>query len=550
MYGGYDIFQLDGKQVVAEDRMGGKRWGTADFEVYRAKLIARKTNPRYPSSFSGIAPPTFNLPEIPGAARYRFTLDATKARHPGNYTSVATNYRPDFGTYSVEAPVRHAVPPELWQRAPFTGPVVGGRGFPKLTIQALDAGGENVGEAVSLTLARMPAFQGPYFKALPRTCRDAALLSARWMCDNPVNTSLRLNHGSFRWWPDGADGQLWYWTFSGLYAGLALAQTSPDPAERQYGLDLAITVGEVWLRNVSLGYLGDTYKGWAFDQWVYGTCWLDLYRLTGDPRWRDLVLEHAKRLCAKQLPSGTWGETWPENGAVSVDAKTGLPQIISIQGPSMQQWDPASLLYYLGRIRKELKTDDFRAAEDKAWQWLVDNSIARFDWRKQGPRESTAHKQPWLTTPDCALQCYEYLALDLPGRKADPTLMEDLLRWSEERGVDWRRQVHSTQVFPCMTATAIAGERDQQLRLARACARQAQRTGSALWKAKAEALAGAMLTAQFPTTGQIPTNPNVDATLKMYPGYCGPGSGDGGCKGEYATMVLLDLMELWEPAKP
>ena len=351
------------------------------------------------------------------------------------------------------------------------------------------------------------------------------------MCDNPVNTHFRLNHGSFRYWPDEGDGQIWYWTYSGFYAGLVLAQTSPDPAERQYGLDLAMTVGEMWLRNFSLGYLCDTYKGWVFDQWVPGACWLDLYRLTGDPRWRDLVLEHAKRICAKQLPSGTWCDTSPENGNVPLDAKTGLPQIISIQGPSMQQWDPSSLLYYLGRVRKELKIDDFRATEDKAWQWLVDNSIARFDWRRQGPGESTAHKQPWETIPDCALHCYEYLALDLPGRKADPELMEDLLRWCEERAVDWRRQAHPTQVFPYV---GTLKNNDTQLRLARACARQAQRTGSALWKAKAQALAGAMLTAQCPTAGQIPR---------------ASGFGPGGYRGEYATMALLDLAELWEPAK-
>jgi hypothetical protein len=209
---------------------------------------------------------------------------------------------------------------------------------------------------------------------------------------------------------------------------------------------------------------------------------------------------------------------------------------MSLQGPTMQQWDPSSTLYYLGRIRKELKTDDFRAAEDKAWQWLQENSIARFDWRRQGPSESTQHKQPWSTITDSALHCYEYLALDLPDRKADPALMEDLLHWCEERSVDWRRQVHPTAVVPVST-----GANDPQLRLARACARQAQRTGSALWKAKAEALAGAMLTAQFPTTGQIP--PAADL---RHPS----GGGAAGQRGEYGTMALFDLAELWEPVKP
>lgn len=170
------------------------------------------------------------------------------------------------------------------------------------------------------------------------------------------------------------------------------------------------------------------------------------------------------------------------------------------------------------------------------------------NWVGPGPHASEDHTQPWRTIPDCGLHCYEYLALDLPGRKADPALMEDLLRWCEERNVDWRRQVHPTQVFPRILF--LEKNRDTQLRLASACARQAQRTGSSLWKAKAEALAGAMLTAQFATTGQVPHVPDVNATLVFGPGYSGPGSGDGGNRGAYATLALLDLAELWEPAKP
>jgi hypothetical protein len=157
---------------------------------------------------------------------------------------------------------------------------------------------------------------------------------------------------------------------------------------------------------------------------------------------------------------------------------------------------------------------------------------------------------PWATIPDYALHGFEYLALDLPGREKDVALMTDLLRWCEERAVDWRRQVHPTQVSPRILLTTW--NRDTQLRLARACARQAQRTGSALWKAKAEALAGTMLTAQFPTTGQIPQIPDLGVGLKYDQSihYCGPGSGDGGNRGEFATMALLDLAELWEAAKP
>ena len=34
------------------------------------------------------------------------------------------------------------------------------------------------------------------------------------------------------------------------------------------------------------------------------------------------------------------------------------------------------------------------AAKAKAWHWLMEHSIARFDWRKQGLHASEDHKQP------------------------------------------------------------------------------------------------------------------------------------------------------------
>ncbi len=94
------------------------------------------------------------------------------------------------------------------------------------------------------------------------------------------------------------------------------------------------------------------------------------------------------------------------------------------------------------------------------------------------------------------------------------------------RGSCARLKCEPYQVFPRILF--LEKNRDRQLRLASACARQARRTGSSLWKAKA----GAVLTAQFATTGQVPHVSDVNATLVFGPGYSGPGSGDGGNRGE------------------
>jgi hypothetical protein len=192
----------------------------------------------------------------------------------------------------------------------------------------------------------------------------------------------------------------------------------------------------------------------------------------------------------------------------------------------------------LGRVRKELKTDEFRPVEDKTWKWLQENSIARFDWRKQGPMESSHTNLPWPTVADYALHCFEYLALDLPGRETDRALMTDLLRWCEDRAVDWGRISRGGVVVP-----QASGFNDVTPRLALAYARLAERTKDPLQRAKAEALAHAALVAQNPVSGQVVTRWNFE-TVPWW-----QGAGDGGFRFEYGGMALFRLTRLWEGTK-
>jgi len=90
------------------------------------------------------------------------------------------------------------------------------------------------------------------------------------------------------------------------------------------------------------------------------------------------------------------------------------------------------------------------------------------------------------------------------------------------------------------------GLNDTHLRLALAYAVLANRTGSRLHRAKAEALANAALVAQNPLSGQIPFDLSVDSSLRPWGG---PGFGDGGNRQEYGTLALMRLAQLWEPAK-
>jgi hypothetical protein len=395
---------------------------------------------------------------------------------------------------------------------------------------------------VSVGFQLRSPFVGPYHEP-PRSWRQAALMHGRWMRDNPRNSSARAVAVEGDCTGSGGDGQLWYITYSALYGAQIVYELTDNAEERADALIMMREVGDWWGVNFAYNYIPDTYQGWVFDQHVYGSAFLDLYRLTGDKKYADAARLLAERLVAKQMPNGNWTEVEPGDGRVAHDPATGLYFWF---GKYADRWpadiDPSSLLYFLGRVRLELKTDEFKAAEEKCWRWLVDNSIARFDWRKQGPAESSHLGMPWATIPDYALHAFEYLALDLPGREKDVALMTDLLRWCEDRAVDWQRKEDKLLVYPRLIRgqdRAFPPQNGATGRLALAYARLAALTNSKLYRAKAEALAGSLVVAQNPVTGQIQDNRlSLDPALS--------GSGDGGERGEFTGKALLRLAQMWE----
>ncbi len=51
------------------------------------------------------------------------------------------------------------------------------------------------------------------------------------------------------------------------------------------------------------------------------------------------------------------------------------------------------MLWFLGRVRTELKTDAFRECEDRAYRWVMDCNVKEFFWRDQG------HHSPCMVPP-------------------------------------------------------------------------------------------------------------------------------------------------------
>ena len=520
--GACSIYPVDGKNMVWFTKaIPGVGWSFHEMpleDFWNAHPLPRSG----PSAF--IAAPSLNLAPIPGAERYRLTAYPNEGQKSKAIASV-----------EVEQPWKPLV--ELWRALP-----AGDQRW-DLAIEGLNAQGSAVpgSGVVRLAIKRKLPFQGPYSTS-PRSYREGALKLARWIRDNPRFTDMRGLAGE----PVDAgpgDAQTWLISFGALYAGQVLYQLSPDPVERADALELSLNVADVWRECCRLNVMPDVYQTATGDMFHYGIAWMDMYRLSGDPVFRDLALHLAQKFAQRQEANGVWGPIYPATGKVSRDEKTGRPVVITAHLPGLMEYDPSSTLYFLGRLRKELKVDDFVPTEARAWAWMEANSIARFDWRREGPGESTQHRMPSPTVADCALRCFDYLDLDLPDRPADVALMTDLLRWCEDRHVDWSRKDGSSLVYPRMF-----GRKDEHMRLADAYARLADRTKNALHRAKAEALATAALVAQNAVSGQLgvgiypsPQLLNKSADLQ--------GTGDGGLRGEYSVLSLMRLAQMWEQEK-
>jgi len=524
--GGVSVFYKDGQKMVQKFKE------VMPYDEYRQKAKAGN----WPSGgpFNCIAAPSFNIAPIAGAVRYRLSVRTSDGNGKNQQE------------YSFEAAQPWVPLSPVWDKVVFKPDDPEQNRRWSLTVVGLDADGKNVGTPVTQAIPLRSSFAGPYHEQ-QRSYRQAALMHGRWMRDNLRNADARQIIGTGDYTGSAGDGQLWYITYSAFYGAQIVYELTDNAEERSDALRMLREVGDWWEKNFKHNYLPDTYQVWVFDQHVYGSAWLDLYRITGDRKYANAAQLLAQRLVAKQLPNGNWTGVEPGDGHVGYDQTTGLYFWSGIYAPAFPaDIDPSSLLYFLGRVRAELKTDEFKTNEEKCWRWLLDNSIARFDWRKHGPCESSNVRMPWATIPDYALHCFEYLALDLPGREKDVALMTDLLRWCEDRAVDWQRKEDKLLVYPRFVPPSdrITPSQNGAIgRLALAYARLAALTGDKLHRAKAEALAGAILVAQNPVTGQIyDNNLSIDPVIS--------GAGDGGNRGEFTGKALMRLAQLWEARQP
>jgi len=392
----------------------------------------------------------------------------------------------------------------------------------RLEIQGIGADGKELGPRPwSTGFVKVATFQGPYFSGPARPYKDAALALARWTSDHPTLGFLR-GHGIYSPPGQGDNGGSQILT-GAISTGLVRYRLATDPNEREAGLMLAIETGDHMRAGcLSRGGMPKCYKGGIANTHLFGTAFLDLYAATGDARWKEAAEMVAKAYARLQLPNGTWAEVSEDGRTSTNDSSTLKPAVPhhqpildaglvpGIHGPHLLEYDCSEVLWFLGRLRTELKTDAFRDCEDKAYRWVMDHSVKEFFWRDQG------HHSPCMVPPFhykgrppsyFALYLLEYA----PADRRDLNLAAELMRFCETRHMDWSRP--DPAAVRALTPNLVSGNEREVgspiwlgSRFALAWAQLGRHTGNRLHAEKARAMMDAITHAQQPVTGNVGLN--------------------------------------------
>jgi hypothetical protein len=472
---------------------------------------------------SVIYPPCFDLEETTGAAKYRFEI-----KRPGSADKTFTfeagkPWRP-------LAPVWKEMPPGGWTLTvtaldgagkPLPGPMRMGVGSKPISDGEYTAPTRAIVEVGSIVFEKRPSFAGPY-NTPPRSWTAAALLAAGWdhgygPMDNYNWFSSKRGLGSSHWMRTGGEGTFQHET---VWSELAIRALSDDPWQRLQAEELT----RLWFEAFRLHQQSVVEKGFFHYYGGFSPCthWhaemmLDTLQQTGDPVWTRQILDYAKALVSLQNPSGTFRyniKPGKSRQDTKIDPLPG-PDKIGYNTYCMGFWQhatqfgPSELLYTLGRIRRDLKTDEFLQAERLAHRWMIEVGV-RERFFPLYISHSMSAKWPINQHALSALYFARYLLEMAPADLRDLKLAEEVARWAEDKGVDWRRQEDGNRPQPNVMPRISRGDRgmnapaEVNLLAAIVFERLGRETGNPLWTAKGEALAAAVLAAQDPRTGLVP----------------------------------------------
>jgi len=453
------------------------------------------------SQVTTIYPPSFDIREVEDAAKYRFAVSGTKEVAGKKFE------------FTADKPWRPLAP--IWKAMPV--------GSYQLTVTALDPQGKELPgplqhriidkatakpidvELKTIALTKRPAFSGPYTTP-SQDWLDAALTGSRWSRESlglPDRRIQVLGHGANHW-TGGGDHGYGMVIAADIWANLATRALTDDPAERLIAdemLALKAEALEIHQRTQKpAGYIYDYQSNTPMAHWP-GEAILDAYLQTGDPRWKAMAMKLGEALVLMQKSDGAFlcNRGFP-------DKMVGPHGFFSWREGNTD-YAAVELLYFFGRLRRDLKTDAFLQAETKAYDWTMKVAVRERHW-PLNLAHSASQGYPITTHGNAALYFCRYLLECAPPERRDLELAGEVARWAEDICINWQRAPEgkqTSQLTPRVERFDRYNNEPVAMNLLAAVVFEelAQATGNKLWAAKGDTLATAVLQARNPKTGRL-----------------------------------------------
>ncbi len=358
--------------------------------------------------------PAFDFKEVEGAKSYRFTLT------------------PSSGEKLVFEDAKPNVPlSPVWTRVPV--------GKTTLKVEALDAGGAIMGEAMTRAFHRAAVFQSREAKVdqswseSARTALDALVHSPDLRC----------------WFTTGEiDEQFHLYRYPAKIIGAAAsalavyATQTPAPADSAEALQAARRAADTLLALCE-----PAESAWAFHPPTYhptkfrermqghinpanymtncgaeaGRYCLDVHQATQDERYLKAAVRIAETYQKQQREDGSW--------LLFVTPKDGSAATDNVLVPTL-------VVEFLDHLAHTTKERRFDAMRDKAVAWIMRNPVRTWNW--QGQFEDVKPLPPYENlTKHEACDFAIHLLNQTKVSPVEKTLSLDLLRFAEDQFVMW-----------------------------------------------------------------------------------------------------------------
>lgn len=429
--------------------------------------------------------PAFDLPEVEGAASYRYTASVKEQ---------------DF-SFTAEKPNLALTP--IWRKMP-VGHVV-------LKVEGLDKQNQVVGLAGERKFYRDFPFQGPYQTPM-RTYKESAVRAMMYIHHLP--STQAWEHGT------EADMSFRYNTYpckmvsAVIRNELMLTRFAKKSAAK--ALAIAKNAGDFLMRisqapDAPLAYFPPTYYGnllasalpanqgktMGMEAAKAALAFIDLYEFTKEEKYLNHALGIAR----------TYVRIQREDGSVPMKLDIATGEAVNEVNSSLH-----CLLYVFKNLHDKFGIDEFEPARAKAEHWMITRAYDKFELVGQfedvgveglKPYENLTH---WTGIP--------YLTYALENGERSPeviALAQDVIRFSEDQFVLWNMEPGPNGYRTC----ALPGVWEQHKyrvpvddsagNLATGWLALYKATGDKLYFAKAKAMMDNIVCVQDIRTGRIPT---------------------------------------------